>query len=174
MRSEKTLWIRFDEDDRMQPGPGFCLPSTWEREICLSDTYEQFSLVVFFPHDKHCPGCREVLEGFAEREQAYRDQESRILAIFPELLEKLATDEALQSLGFPVLSDEDGEVRSAYACLVDASLIGPEDSFIYLLDAYGAPYIAVAAPDADRVTPAGELHEDLLSWLQFIGLQCPE
>ncbi|HJW89034.1 MAG TPA: hypothetical protein VJ436_00185 [Anaerolineales bacterium] len=49
-------------------------------------------------------------------------------------------------------------------------LIPDEAHLIYLLDVYGVPwsaYFSVRLDDPD-------LHSDILSWLAFIGIQCPE
>jgi hypothetical protein len=41
---------------------------------------------------------------------------------------------------------------------------------VFVIDRYGAPYAAVVG--ADPADPG--LHAELLEWLSFIELQCPE
>ena len=70
-----------------------------------------------------------------------------------------------------MLCDPAGAVRARYAALAaPPGLIPDEAHLIYLLDVYGVPwsaYFSVRLDDPD-------LHSDILSWLAFIGIQCPE
>jgi hypothetical protein len=75
---------------------------------------------------------------------------------------------------FPVLADQEGIARARYADLVG---VGPEAPgsdhspiMLFVLDRYGAPYAATVLDEPDDP----ELQVDLLEWLDFIEIQCPE
>ena len=87
---------------------------------------------------------------------------------------------ALLELPFPVLADPGGRVRQAYAGLMDESLVNEGDTLLFVLDVYGAPYSAYVSALGSALGSAQDglyspaLHEDVLKWLEFIGMQCPE
>jgi hypothetical protein len=67
-----------------------------------------------------------------------------------------------------VLADPENKVRRSYLELMpDGS---QEGNVVFVIDRYGAPYAALAGAEAGD--PA--VHEEILEWLAFIGIQCPE
>ena len=93
-REQDMIWIRFDESDHRIPAPFFCLPGVISGQangqICIQDYHEQGSLALFFTHSSGCSACLQALQTFARRQEDYREQETKILAVFPETPEKLA------------------------------------------------------------------------------------
>ena len=167
-------WIMFDEADRRTASPYFRLPSLYKREVGLDDYRGRDNLVLFFAHSLDCPGCREALQGFASRMGDYARQDTVVLAIFPEPVEALRRDEELAELPFPALSDEGGRVRAVYTGLMDSSLVKPDQNVLFVLDQYGAAYAALVDPEGEDRQPESTLHYDILKWLEYIGMQCPE
>jgi hypothetical protein len=54
--------------------------------------------------------------------------------------------------------------------LMAAELVKDTDGLLFVLDEFGAPYAALMGAEQ-----AGErLNDEVLSWLQFISVQCPE
>ena len=172
------LWIRFDEEDRRTSAPQFCLYSIQGERVCLQDLYEENNLVLVFIHGLNCPDCRSTVQAFVERETEYRGQAGKVLFILPDdnhnLHEQVGKDHLLSSLTGEVLHsilvDPEGTTRRRYADLMSASLVGDEDTVIFVLDTYGAPYTAVIAQELN----SEEVHKEILSWLQYINIQCPE
>jgi peroxiredoxin len=172
------LWIRFDEQDRRTSAPPFCLSSKLGEKVCLQDLYEKNNLVIVFLHAVDCQTCHSSLNAFAERELEYRDQESQVLIIVntgnPERGISTGNESFLaelsEQMGAQLLFDPDGVTRRAYAELMSAELVDEDDNILFVLDAYGAPYTAVIAKHFNN----GDIHNEVLSWLQYINIQCPE
>jgi peroxiredoxin len=163
-------WILFDEADRRSPVPNFRLDSVMGRKVSLDDYRGRDNLVVFFAHASNCRACRLALWDFAARRREYDSQEAVILAIIPEPVNRLVVDQDLVELPFPVLTDRDGVARSKLTGLMAEELVSDEDSLIFVLDRYGAPYSALIETEIND--PA--LHKEILKWLEYIGMQCPE
>lgn len=171
-------WILFDESDHRAPAPGFCLPTVKGSQVCLQDFHEDCSLVLFIARDNDCPGCRELLQEFALRQQDYQAQDAKIIAILPEQPNILAQQPDIAKLPFPVLADGKVNVRDAYASLMREGMVGPQDSMIFILDCYSAPWAALIGSDLKKVQNGDHfdenIQEDILKWLEYIGIQCPE
>ena len=172
------LWIRFDEQDRRSSAPPFCLSSNLGERVCLRDLYEKNNLVIVFLHAVDCQVCHSTVKAFAKRELEYRGQESQVLIIIPNGIQQRGTSsendrllaELDEEIGVRLLFDPDGMTRQAYTELMSAELVDEEDNILFILDAYGAPYTAGIAKHFNN----GDIHNEVLSWLQYINIQCPE
>jgi peroxiredoxin len=172
------LWIRFDEQDRKSSAPPFCLSSNLGERVCLQDLYEKNNLVIVFLHAVDCQLCHSTVNAFAKRELEYRGQESQVLIIIPSGDQQRGTSskndrylaELDEEIGARLLFDPGGNTRQAYAELMSAELVDEEDNILFVLDAYGAPYTAGIAKHFNN----GDIHNEVLSWLQYINIQCPE
>jgi hypothetical protein len=108
-----------------------------------------------------------AVESFKTRLSEYRVLDAKVLAVMPEVI----TERLFESKAeFLLLSDLEGKVRQAYAGLMDASLVSDDDILIFVLDRYNAPYAAWIGEKFTDPT----VHQDVQSWLTFIGVQCPE
>jgi peroxiredoxin len=170
----RMRWIRFDEEDRWAPGPDFCLESAEDQQVCLSSYRASCCLVLAFIHSLDCPLCRDLLQGFVSHSDRYRREDALVLAVLPltqgEAAASLASRPELRHPQIVYLADPHGQARRKYTDLVDASLIAPSDAALFILDSYGAPYAALAGPELD----SPDVQYEALSWLSFIGMQCPE
>jgi peroxiredoxin len=172
------LWVRFDEQDRQIRSPHFCLNSIIGGQVCMQDFYELSNLVVVFLHDINCPDCQRVSADFVRQEDAYQNHQSRVLLIFPQTLQEIRLAlqwnatllKSLEKSSIHLLSDPGKYTRQSYARLMSASLTGEDDTILFVLDSYGSPYTAVIARELDDP----EIHSEILSWLQYIEIQCPE
>ena len=141
-----------------RPAPFFVLESADGRCVRLWDYKQRRNLLLLFvPEDE--PG---LLRETAARYREYRELETEVLAVLSldaEAARALATD---LKPPFPLLLDPDGAARRRY--------LGNERTGLAVIDRFGTLYAAYAA------ATAGELpgHDELLSWLQYIELQCPE
>ena len=160
-------WHSFAEGDRWRPAPAFRLASAEGRLIALSDYRGRANLVLFFAHSAECPACRAALESFIARQADYRQQEAEVVIVLPTPEEAAALRSKL-ALPFPLLADPDGATRQAYARLLNST--GEGDAMLFVLDRYGAPFVAAIAGEPDDPM----LHGEILDWLAFIEMQCPE
>jgi len=159
-------WYAFPEDVRRRVAPAFRLSSSRGHPISPTDYRGRCNLVLLFAHGTECRACWQALEGFATHRDAYRAQGAEVLVVFPT-----AGEEALipsPDSGLQVLLDPEGAVRRAYAALLPEA--SPEDVLLFVLDRYGAPYAAVACPEPHEAS----LRPEVLEWLAFIEVQCPE
>lgn len=159
-------WYVFPEGARRRVAPGLRLPSSQGRPIALADYRGRANLVLLFAHGADCSACQQAVEGFATHREAYRAQGAEVLVVFPAT----TAEPSIPSLdgGLQALLDPKGEARQAYAALLPEA--SPEDVLLFVLDRYGAPYAAVACPEPDEAA----LRPEVLEWLAFIEVQCPE
>jgi peroxiredoxin len=163
-----VTWIFFDEADHYSPAPHFCLPS-FKGQVCLRDYYEDCNQVLVFTQGFGEEN-RAGLDEFSARLDEYMTSEAKILAVLTDSLDASEAVEPSQNLPFPLLFDEKKTVRTAYAGLMDVSLVNDEDSMIFVLDRYSAPYAAWIGKDFSDPT----IHKEVQNWLAYIGIQCPE
>jgi hypothetical protein len=169
MQFKRPFWVRFDAEDRSLPAPDFCLPQPGgQAQVCRSDFRGRCSLAVFFSPINESASFMEALERVGSQAEAYQDQGARVLAVFPS--EEGARFNADWMENMAVLIDREGTARAAYAGLMVDELTTESDALLFVLDEFGAPYAVLVGAEK-----AGErLNAEVLSWLQFIDLQCPE
>jgi peroxiredoxin len=172
------LWVRFDEQDRQSRAPDFCLNSVAGDAVCLDDFYEMSNVVLMFLLDINSKDCQKALSSFAQRTSDYKRHQSSVVFIFPQTLQEmrvalnmnLSLPEVLEKSPLLILSDPYNKIRQAYNGLMDKTLIKDNDATLFVLDSFGSPYTALISKNlADH-----EIHTEILSWLQYIEIQCPE
>ena len=115
-----------------------------------------------------CSTCQALLRDFAARHSEYRSEDAEVVAFVPELRSTAAELQASLGLPFPLLADSENKVRRSYLELMpDRSEVS---NVVFVIDRYGAPYAAVVGSKPGD--PA--VHEEILEWLGFIEIQCPE
>ncbi len=163
-------WHIFREDLRRSPAPSFRLPTNQGKSFSPDDQRGWGNLVLFFAHDRSCPICQAALQEFAARRIEYGAVEAKVVPILPSS----AAQVAALTYPFPVLADPDGIARARYAGLVgmeERSAGSAHDPVMFfVLDRYGAPYAAGVLDEPDDP----DLQAELLEWLDFIEIQCPE
>ncbi len=159
-------WFSFSHTRRDRRAPAFRLPSSLGRPVALSDYHERGNLVLIFLPGMDA-GYRSALWNLAADLGEYEHWAARVLVI----LSGPDATSALKDAGsypFPVLADREGTVRQAYAALLP---VPPgEKPIVFVLDRYGGPYAALAPADLDDP----DLRKEILRWLTFIEIQCPE
>jgi len=96
-----------------QSAPDFELPDETGEPVSLS-AFEGQTVVLYFYPKARTPGCTTEAQGFRDNWTAFEEAGIQVLGISadpPEELEKFTQEE---DLPFPLLSDVDGEVASAY------------------------------------------------------------
>lgn len=163
------LTIRFDDQDRSTPAPYFRLPSVQGGWVSSRDFHEQSNLVLLFLHAQGCPACQEFIATLAAKWSDYAQLNASLVFIFPQPVETLALPAGLVDLPVLSLADSSGSVRQEYVRLMAPHLVGENDVMLFALDNYSAPYACLVGPQ-----PEPSAHDELLAWLRFIGIQCPE
>ena len=103
-------------DNRLSPGdpaPDFALPDADGATVSLSD-YRGRSLVVYFYPAAATPGCTTESCDFRDSLGELNDAGFDVVGISPDKPEKLAAFRDDQGLTFPLLSDSDRSVMTAY------------------------------------------------------------
>ncbi|HEY7616958.1 MAG TPA: redoxin domain-containing protein [Terriglobales bacterium] len=131
------------------------------------DYDQQKNLVLFFFHSPRCASCRQLLLDLAGGYPEYPQLNTEVLAISQTEIEELGQLQRELGLPFPLLSDMDGKVLSAY---LGQSSGGPHETAIFVADRWGALYTGATAADADALPGETEIRD----WLSFIEIQCPE
>lgn len=158
-------WLSLDQGEMGRPAPSFSLTTNSGGAVSLQYFRGRRNLVLFFAHVDGCEPCRHLLVEFACRYDEYQLEDTDVLAILPAPPHDLP---GRKEFPFPVLSDPDGETRRDYAGLLPGD--PGDDALLFVLDRFGAPYAAMSGEDLD----APDAQQEILNWIGFIGLQCPE
>jgi peroxiredoxin Q/BCP len=101
---------------RLAPGdaaPDFTLTDSYGKQVSLAD-YRGRSVVVYFYPAAGTPGCTKQACDFRDSLAELNDAGFEVLGISPDKPEKLATFRDAEGLTFPLLSDPDRAVLSAW------------------------------------------------------------
>jgi thioredoxin-dependent peroxiredoxin len=105
------------------PAPPFTLLDADGQPVSLSDFRGQRVIVYFYPAAS-TPGCTKEACDFRDNLQTLRRANMAVLGISPDALPKLAKFQAEQQLTFPLLSDPDRAVLTAYGAYGEKKLYG--------------------------------------------------
>ena len=139
----------------------FTLPDATGQPVQLWQYLQRSNVMLFFHHGINCAACEAFLQALVAHLDAYRQEETAVVAIGPDELaenRQLAT-----SLGhpFPFLSDPAGHVFAQQGL--------PPPSLI-IADRWGEIWAAWLG-GTNHQFPS---EQDILRWLSFIEAQCPE
>jgi thioredoxin-dependent peroxiredoxin len=111
---------------RLSPGdkaPDFTLPDADGKPVSLSD-YRGRSVIVYFYPAAGTPGCTKEACDFRDNLAALNGAGIDVLGISPDAPAKLAKFRDAESLTFPLLSDADRTVLTAYGAYGEKQLYG--------------------------------------------------
>jgi len=137
----------------------FELPASDGRTVRLWDYRLRRNLVLFFHHGAACPRCRAELVRFARHYPAYRERDAEVLAIGPDSLAAGAQLAGSLGLPFPLLADPAGSAAERQGVDLPAIVVANRVEEIW----------AAWAPSDELDLPS---QEEILSWLEFIVIQC--
>jgi peroxiredoxin len=145
----------------------FTLTSTLGQEISLSDYRGRSNLVLVFVGGGVGSPDLKILAEIGADHARLQDEQTQVLAIMQCTQETAARIKQRANLPFPVLVDEDGRIhRSAGA----ADKFGHPATAIYITDRFGEVFAVYRAAGGQTMPSAQEIME----WLTFINIQCPE
>lgn len=110
----------------LEPGdaaPEFTLPNQDGDPVSLSES--EYTVVYFYPR-ADTPGCTTQACSFRDDWEAYEDAGVAVVGISDDPVEDLADFAEKYDLPFDLLSDEDGEVSSAYSSYGEKNVFGNE------------------------------------------------
>jgi len=111
---------------RLQPGdtaPAFTLLDADEKEVSLAD-YRGRRVVVYFYPAASTPGCTTQACDFRDNLAELNDAGLDVLGISPDKPAKLAKFRDKEGLTFPLLSDVDRQVLTAYGAFGEKQMYG--------------------------------------------------
>lgn len=140
----------------------FTLPDSTGQPIQLWQYRQRSNVLLFFHHGINCAACGAFLQALAVHLEMYHQQETVVLAIGPD--EPIENEQMAARLGhpFPFLSDPAGGVIAQQEGLVLPALV--------LADRWGDIWTAWLG----GTTHQFPFEQDILQWLSFIEIQCPE
>ncbi|MCW2521909.1 MAG: alkyl hydroperoxide reductase/Thiol specific antioxidant/Mal allergen [Frankiales bacterium] len=112
--------------ERLSPGdiaPDFTLPDADGNEVSLADLRGKRVIVYFYPAAS-TPGCTKQACDFRDSLDRLASEGFAVLGVSPDKPAKLVKFRDQQSLTFPLLSDEDKSVLSAYGAYGEKKLYG--------------------------------------------------
>lgn len=114
------------DNTRLEVGdkaPEFTLTSDSEREVSLSDFAGRRVVIYFYPK-ANTPGCTTEACDFRDSMEQLNDQDIAVVGISPDKPDKLAKFRDDHGLNFPLLSNPDKEVLSAYGAYGEKNTYG--------------------------------------------------
>ena len=103
--------------------PAFTLPDAHEKPVSLSDYAGRKVLVYFYPAAS-TPGCTKQACDFRDNLAELDGQGIAVVGISPDKQEKLAKFADAEGLTFPLLSDPDKSVMTAWGAFGEKKLYG--------------------------------------------------
>ncbi|CPR10354.1 alkyl hydroperoxide reductase/ Thiol specific antioxidant/ Mal allergen [Mycobacterium bohemicum DSM 44277] len=114
------------ETPRLAPGdkaPAFSLPDADGNKVSLAD-YKGRRLVVYFYPAASTPGCTKQACAFRDNLRDLNDAGIDVVGISPDKPEKLAKFRDAEKLTFPLLSDPDRKVLTAWGTYGEKQMYG--------------------------------------------------
>jgi peroxiredoxin Q/BCP len=123
---DSTLWIRRRLPSMLDVGesaPEFELPDQHDDTVSLADFEGQQVVLYFYPR-ADTPGCTKEACSFRDSWDEYEERGVQVLGVSDDPPEDLADFAEKHDLPFPLLSDEDGRVASAYDSYGEKNVFG--------------------------------------------------
>jgi thioredoxin-dependent peroxiredoxin len=152
--------------DAGAPAPAFTLPDADGRSVSLSDFAGQRVIVYFYPAAL-TPGCTTQAVDFTAAMDELNQAGLHVLGVSPDEQPKLTQFRDRQSVAFPLLSDPDKTVLSAYGAYGEKLLYGKlvegviRSTFVVDVDAKGEGTVVVAQYNVRAAGHVDKLKRDL-------------
>jgi thioredoxin-dependent peroxiredoxin len=157
--------VAMSDQQRLSPGdpaPEFTLPDSEGNEVSLSD-YRGRSVVVYFYPAAGTPGCTKQACDFTDSRGEFDDAGFAVLGVSPDKPAKLAKFRDEEGLTFPLLSDADRAVMTAWGAFGEKQNYGRTVQGVirstFIVDADGK--IAKASYNVRATGHVAKLRKDL-------------
>jgi thioredoxin-dependent peroxiredoxin len=146
--------------------PPFTLPDADGKEVSLADFAGQRVIVYFYPAAL-TPGCTTQAIDFTAAMTDLTAAGVHVIGVSPDTQEKLIQFRAQESVSFPLLSDVDKTVLSAYGAYGEKLLYGKlvegviRSTFVIDVDDKGRGTVAVAQYNVKATGHVAKLKRDL-------------
>lgn len=145
--------------------PNFELIAATGRSFRLSNYRGRFNLVLVFAGDgRETAGLFSEMAGLHDK---FKDQEAQIVTISQCSRQECAQIAKHLKLPFTVLADPGGRIHRVVGA---SDQHGNAVAALYVTDRYGEVFGVYRTRDGQMLPGAAEI----LSWLEFINIQCPE
>ncbi|GAB2655307.1 thioredoxin-dependent thiol peroxidase [Kribbella swartbergensis] len=142
--------------------PDFTLPDADGNEVALKDLRGKNVIVYFYPAAM-TPGCTKQACDFRDSLDALQAAGYAVLGISPDKPEKLAKFRDRDGVTFPLLSDQDKEVLTAYGAFGEKTMYGKKVTGVirstFVIDPDGT--IALAQYNVKATGHVAKLRRDL-------------
>lgn len=145
--------------------PDFELTGPSGRPFRLSDYRGRLNLVLVFADEEKATS--ELLGELGKLYGKFKSQEAEIIAVAQCAGRECVQIEQRFKLPYPVLPDEDGRIHHAVGASGQNQRAA---AAVYITDRYGEVFASYRTRDGQALPPAAEI----LSWLAFVNIQCPE
>jgi peroxiredoxin len=151
--------------EKGQRFPDLELATTFGHSLRISDYRGRSNLVLLFTDDQ--AATKQLLSEVATFYEQFKGQEAEIIAVA-----QLSKDECDKlgeqlKLPFPLLSDEDGHLHREIGA---SNQSGHVSAAAYVTDRYAEVFAVYRTRDGQLLPEIAEI----INWLQFINIQCPE
>ncbi|WP_327148069.1 thioredoxin-dependent thiol peroxidase [Nocardia sp. NBC_01329] len=153
------------DNQRLSPGdpaPDFTLPDADGKEVSLAD-YRGRKVVVYFYPAASTPGCTKQACDFRDNLGELNSAGLEVIGISPDKPAKLAKFRDAEKLNFPLLSDPDRAVLTAWGAFGQKTMYGKQVTGVirstFLVDAEGK--IEVAQYNVRATGHVAKLRRDL-------------
>jgi peroxiredoxin Q/BCP len=142
--------------------PGFSLPDADGNTVSLDD-YRGRQVIVYFYPAASTPGCTKQACDFRDNLSELNDAGVEVIGVSPDKPAKLAKFRDAEELTFPLLSDPDKEVLTAWGAFGEKKMYGKTVTGVirstFLVDADGT--IAAAQYNVRATGHVAKLRRDL-------------
>jgi peroxiredoxin Q/BCP len=142
-----------------QSAPDFELPDQSGEPVSLS-AFEGQTVVLYFYPKARTPGCTTEAQSFRDNWAAFEDAGIQVLGISTDPPEELEAFKQAEELPFPLLSDVDGEVASAYESYGEREIRGQTHEIAFR-NSYVVDESGDIAAVYENVSPEGHAQEVL-------------
>lgn len=145
----------------------FGLTAASGQHVQLSDYGGRRNLVLVFGGDSENGSWLGLLSDVAHRYSEFVEEQAEVLAVLAGTQAHAELILKQQQLPFLLLVDPGGEVHRSVGAVEKGSRPA---TAVYVTDRYGEVFAAFRGLDKQAMPKAGEI----LEWLEFINMQCPE
>lgn len=159
-------WMNLLSSENSIRAPYFHLLSASGEPYHLDQFRGRYNLILFFGHSLQCRACYELLRQFSVLRDDYSERNAKVLSIWSQ--DEASGMPTIGGIDFPIiLLDDPQNTRRLYCDFIVSE--DRQEAMIFVLDRFGSPFAAAVSDEFDV-----KVHDEILRWLDFIELQCPE